>query len=105
MTGDNATTANAVAKKVKVDEVIADVLPEQKVQIVKRLQQEGRLVAMAPPEPRSDAQHQTKSLLGFICNILGVPIAAGVLYPFFWHPAEPDDRSRRHEFQLSFIDW
>ncbi|MFN2598506.1 MAG: heavy metal translocating P-type ATPase, partial [Pyrinomonadaceae bacterium] len=47
LTGDNRTTANAVAKKLNIDEVVAEVLPDQKSEIVKRFQQEGRTVAMA----------------------------------------------------------
>jgi Cu+-exporting ATPase len=47
MTGDNATTARAVATKLGLDEVIADVLPDQKSAHVQRLQREGRRVAMA----------------------------------------------------------
>jgi Cu+-exporting ATPase len=47
LTGDNRTTANAVAAKLSIDEVIAEVLPEDKANIVKRLQGEGRFVAMA----------------------------------------------------------
>jgi P-type Cu+ transporter len=47
LTGDSLTTAQAVAKKLKIDEVIAEVLPEDKANIVKRLQSEGRFVAMA----------------------------------------------------------
>jgi Cu+-exporting ATPase len=47
LTGDSRTTAHAVAKKLGLDEVIAGVLPDQKVEVVKRLQSEGRFVAMA----------------------------------------------------------
>ena len=47
LTGDSRTTAEAVARQVGMDEVIAEVLPGQKVEVVRRLQAEGRLVAMA----------------------------------------------------------
>src|SRR6516162_8077132 len=47
LTGDSQTTAQAVAGKLGIDEVIAEVLPDQKVEVVKRLQKEGRFVAMA----------------------------------------------------------
>jgi Cu+-exporting ATPase len=47
LTGDSRTTAEAVARKLGIDEVIAEVLPDQKVAAIKRLQQEGRTVAMA----------------------------------------------------------
>jgi Cu+-exporting ATPase len=47
VTGDNRTTAETVARKLNLDEVIADVLPEQKVEVVKRLQDARRIVAMA----------------------------------------------------------
>jgi Cu+-exporting ATPase len=47
LTGDNRTTADAVAKKLNIDEVVADVLPDQKAEAVKRLQQDGRVLAMA----------------------------------------------------------
>ena len=46
LTGDNETTAKAVAAEVGIDEVIAEVLPADKVDVVKRLQDEGRVVAM-----------------------------------------------------------
>ena len=59
LTGDNRITAEAVAKKLGIDEVHAEVLPEEKSEVVKRLQGEGRMVAMAgdgsmtlPPWPR-----------------------------------------------------
>jgi Cu+-exporting ATPase len=47
LTGDGKTTAQAVARTLGIDEVIAEVLPDQKVEVVKRLQAEGRVVAMA----------------------------------------------------------
>jgi Cu+-exporting ATPase len=47
LTGDSRTTAEAVGRKLGIDEVIAEVLPEQKSDSIKRLQSQGRIVAMA----------------------------------------------------------
>jgi Cu+-exporting ATPase len=129
VTGDSATTAKAVARKLNIDEVIAEVLPDQKADIVKRFQSEVHKVAMAgdgindsPALAQSDvgiamgtgadvamesaavtlvrgdlrgivrARRLSKATMtnikqnlffAFIYNALGVPVAAGVLYPFF----------------------
>ena len=129
LTGDNKTTANAVAKKLGIDRVEAEVLPEQKTKIVKQLQAEGHVVAMAGDGINdapalagahigiamgtgtdiamesagvtlvkgdllglSKARHLSRATMlnirqnlffAFVYNILGIPVAAGVLYPFF----------------------
>jgi Cu+-exporting ATPase len=129
LTGDSRTTADAVARKLEIDEVVAEVLPDQKVDIVKKLQSEGRIVAMAGDginDAPALAQAQVGIAMGtgtdiamqsadvtlvkgdlraivrarslsratmnnikqnlffaFVYNTIGVPIAAGILYPFF----------------------
>jgi Cu+-exporting ATPase len=128
VTGDSAVTARAVACTLGLDDVIAEVLPEQKAEVVRRLRSEGRVVAMAgdgvndaPALAAADvgiamgtgtdvamesagvtlvqgdlggivrARRLSRATMrnirqnlawAFIYNLLGVPVAAGVLYPF-----------------------
>jgi Cu+-exporting ATPase len=129
LTGDNATTARAVAQKLGIADVEAEVLPEDKSKIVERFRAQGRVVAMAgdgvndaPALAAADvgiamgtgtdvamesagvtllkgdlkgivrARHLSAATMGnirqnlffaFVYNAAGVPVAAGVLYPFF----------------------
>ena len=129
LTGDSHATAEAVAGKLGIDQIHAEVLPEQKAELVKQLQADGRIVAMAGDginDAPALAQAQVGIAMGtgtdvamesagvtlvkgdlrgivrarrlsratmrnirqnlffaFIYNTAGVPIAAGVLYPFF----------------------
>ena len=129
LTGDSRTTAQAVARTLGLDDVIAEVQPADKADVVKRLQSEGRIVAMAG-DGINDAPALAQAHIGvamgtgtdvamesaditlvkgdlrglvrarrlsratmrnirenlvwaFLYNALGVPVAAGVLYPFF----------------------
>lgn len=129
LTGDNAKTAETVARKTGVDQVFADVLPQRKAEIIKQMQKDGKFVAMAGDginDAPALAQAQVGIAMGtgtdiamnsagitlvggdltgivraraisvgtvknikqnlffaFIYNGIGIPIAAGVLYPFF----------------------
>ena len=129
LTGDGKTTAEAVGRALEIDEVIAEVLPEEKAAVVQRLKSEGRIVAMAG-DGVNDAPALAAAEVGiamgtgtvvamessgitllkgdltgiaaarrlsratmrnirqnlffsFFYNVAGIPIAAGVLYPFF----------------------
>ncbi|HFV9242441.1 TPA: copper-exporting P-type ATPase CopA [Enterobacter bugandensis] len=127
LTGDNPTTANAIAKEAGIDEVIAGVLPDGKADAIKNLQSQGRQVAMvgdgindAPALAQADVgiamgggsdvaietatitlmrhslmgvadalaiskatlRNMKQNLLGaFVYNSLGIPVAAGILWP------------------------
>ncbi|HWY53693.1 MAG TPA: heavy metal translocating P-type ATPase [Terriglobales bacterium] len=129
LTGDSRSTAQAVAAKLGIDEFEAEVLPDKKSEVVRRLQKEGRIVAMAgdgindaPALAQADvgiamgtgtdvamesagvtlvkgdlagilrarklSQATMRNIrqnlfFAFVYNLLGVPIAAGVLYPLF----------------------
>jgi Cu+-exporting ATPase len=129
LTGDNETTASAVARELGIDDLEAEVSPDRKIEVVKALQEEGRIVAMAG-DGINDAPALAQAHVGiamgsgtevamesagitlvkgdlngivkavklsratlgnirqnlffaFVYNALGIPVAAGLLYPFF----------------------
>ncbi len=129
LTGDGKTTAEAVGKQLGIDEVVADVFPQDKVAVVQRLMKEGRVVAMGGDgvndspalaaatvgiamgtgtdvamesagitllkgdlmgivRARTLSQATMRNIrqnltLSFAYNVAGIPLAAGLLYPFF----------------------
>jgi len=129
LTGDSRTTAEAVARRLSIDDVVAEVLPDDKVEVIRKHQRQGRVVAMAGDginDAPALAQAEVGIAMGtgtdvamesagvtlvkgdlrgivrarrlsqatmhnirqnlffaFAYNAVGVPIAAGVLYPFF----------------------
>jgi Cu+-exporting ATPase len=129
LTGDNSTTAKAVARQLSIDSVFAEVLPDQKADIIEELQRDGHIVAMAGDgindapalavanvgiamgtgtdvaiesagvtlvkgdlrgiirarllSQKTMANIKQNLFFAFIYNALGVPVAAGVLYPIF----------------------
>lgn len=151
MTGDDRTTALAVAKKLHIDDVQAEVLPEEKSKVVRHYQLEGRVVAMAG-DGINDAPALAQANIGiamgtgadiamessaitlvkgdlrgiararvlsratmrnirqnlwfaFIYNVLGVPIAAGLFYPFFGIVLSPIFASVAMAFSSVSVIW
>ena len=147
LTGDNRSTAEAVAKQLGIRHFEAEVLPERKAEVVRALQKEGKRVAMAgdgindaPALAAADvgiamgtgndiamesggitllkgdlrgivrARRLSQAIMrnirqnlffAFFYNAIGVPIAAGALYPIFGWQLQSDPGCRCHELQFS----
>lgn len=151
LTGDNQSTANAIGKALGIDEIKAEVLPQDKHKVIKELQAQGHIVAMAgdgindaPALAQADvgiamgtgtdvamesagitlvkgdlrgiAKARKLSIatmrnirqnlfFAFIYNALGVPVAAGVLYPFFGILLSPMIASAAMTFSSVSVVW
>ncbi len=151
LTGDHRITANAIGKSLGIDEIEAEVLPEDKGKIIKKLQKQGHIVAMAG-DGINDAPALAQANVGiamgtgtdvaiesagitlvkgdlrgivrarnlsiatvrnirqnlffaFIYNAIGIPVAAGILYPFFGILLSPIFASLAMAFSSVSVVW